>query len=195
MPQVWAFQQNQATFVTYQRGTNQIEPMSGRWGICISVTLLWIQETLIHGDLPDATRINAGLHRATIHQAAMQMKYKIMANGGGAYNPAAELYDAYSLRPLATDNGGLYSLDTPVLEIQINGPGMYVLSIKRPGVGHALGFKIVDDNIGPSYYFDPGYGLVSFADQDAMLATMAQLNTPYHAYLGGTYWWRELTLA
>lgn len=164
--------------------------------VCLSAALLWIRETMVQGDMQNDTVLRNNRQVITMRQASFQIDSRI--NHCDFLDLDREVIEklltSYHLRTVNEGHGDLLDFVDTAVQMQAI-PGYYLVYFKNPAGdrGHTLGFKFMTD--GRSFLFDPADGLYQFRDTPALWLTLLALNAfQYEAYLGGQYWFRQLSL-
>jgi hypothetical protein len=133
----------------YQKGTKTVSNYLG--GICTSIALRWIRQTIRNGNLTSASELG-DIHSMNIAFGAADIKYAREGMNGH--------FQAHSLKVTRKSEDALRSYSELTQKLSTT-KGMLCLVIRdSAGAGHAVGFKISPGR-GDSgfYYLDPNDGL------------------------------------
>lgn len=165
-------------------------------GICLSAVLMWVKETIVQGDMSNDEILRSNRQVISMRQASFQFNSRVSHCEYLDLKKSViqDLLGQYKLKVVREGEGDLFDF-SEIAECICSLPGYYLIYFKNPqdDKGHAIGFKFVSD--GRSYLFDPAEGMYQFQNSNLLLNSMKILNSAsFEEYLGGQYWYKQLTL-
>ncbi len=189
---VFAVNQEAADF-NRQTGNNR---SSGLVSNCLPVVLIWLQQTMVRGNMQNDAVLRSNKALVILRQSLLH--YKLITERPSApvfdINQAAELFSQFKLHQIREGCSDLFDFSSPG-EAMNALPGYYMLYFRdaKNLRDHAFGFKFTTHS--GYFFFDPSAGLYHYPNVDDLLLNLTYLNTTtYHDFLGGQYWFKQLTL-
>jgi len=169
---------------------------SGLVSNCLPVVMLWLQQTMVHGNMQNDAILRSNKSLITMRQSALH--YKLITDRPAApmfdIGKAKELFLQFKLNELREGSSDLFDFSSPG-EVMSSLPGYYLLYIRNADdtQDHAFGFKFTTQS--GNYFFDPDAGLYHYPNVDDLLLNLSYLNTTrYYDFIGGQYWFKQLIL-
>lgn len=153
-------------------------------GMCAAMVSKWIQQTMRQGDLTSAGQLGSMQDLAIAHRA-----YRRGYSQTEAGDKETNLFSTFGLKGRTVTSGTL-AIKTRFLFEILALTGFLYCSFKRPGGGHALGFKI---GTMANFFFDPNSGLYKFDSQNDLIQVMSDSMVTTYLNKYTSYILREIT--
>lgn len=163
---------------------------------CLPVALIWLQQTMVRGNMQDDAVLRSNKSLITMRQSALHYKLVTERPADPVFNinNAQDFFKQFKLSQVRAGSSDLFDFSSPG-EAMCSLQGYYLLYIRSPDNSrdHAFGFKFTTH--AGNYFFDPDAGLFHYPDVDDLLLNLTYLNTTtYYDFLGGQYWFKQLIL-
>ena len=163
------------------------------FGFELATVLLWLRETLVRGDMQTNASLCANRKVIDMRHAIYQYNTRSQHCDYLDFNKVVihDLLSQFVLREVRAGEGDLFDF-ADVLEQMQAMPGLYLLYFRNAACnrGYAIGYRF---NRGThSDMFDPAKGLYRFGHDDQH--TMRLEHEDYLDFIGGEFWFKQLTL-
>jgi len=163
---------------------------------CLPVVLVWLQQTMVRGNMQNDAILRSNKSLITMRQSALH--YKLVTDRPAApvfdINDAGELFKQFNLTAVREGSSDLFDFSSPG-EAMCSLPGYYMMYFRNADNSrdHAFGFKFTSH--AGNFFFDPDAGLFHYPELEDLLLNLTYLNTTsYYDFIGGQYWFRQLIL-
>ena len=163
-------------------------------GLTLSTVLMWIKQTMMNGNMVSDEILRSNAQLIKLRQAAFQFSQTIKYPTASIFESSIpeELFEQFRLTVLRQAEGDLLDFSEAGDAMRAV-PGYYLFHIKNADSSnsHSLGLKFT--NQGDYYLFDPNSGLFQFQNAAELVSGMDDMEH-YKTFIGGQYWYQQLTL-
>lgn len=169
---------------------------SGLVSNTLPIVLLWLQQTMIKGNMRNDAILRSNKSLLTLRRSALHYQLITARPADPVFDitQADDLFAQFKLSIVRGGSSDLFDFSSPG-EVMCSLPGYYLLYFRNADNtrDYAFGFKFTTR--AGNYFFDPNAGLFHYPDINDLLLNLTYLNTTtYYDFLGGQYWYKQFIL-